>query len=87
MLALHRRKLLPVRWPDVRAECDPKERFAESFLVGQGWSGGVGRGRKRAMRELGKNFRGLLKACPEIAALRKAIEAWLKQHGRGSGSR
>jgi hypothetical protein len=30
MLALHRKKLA-VRWVDVRAECDPKETYAEPF--------------------------------------------------------
>lgn len=79
MLALHRKKL-PVGWSEVRGECDPKERYAEPFLVQQGWSGGVGRGRKRAMRELGKSYRGLLKACPEISELRSRIADWWQKH-------
>jgi hypothetical protein len=39
----------------------------------------IGKGRKRAMRDLGAGFRGLLKVCPELAELKTAIQAWLKQ--------
>lgn len=72
MLALHRDKL-EEPWTEVRAEHDPKERFADPLLRRLGWTGEVGRGRKRAMRELGKGWTGLLQVCPELAELRARV--------------
>lgn len=74
MLALHRHQL-GAPWRDVRRHCDPKEAYAEPFLARQGWTTDVGRGRKRAMREIGRHWRGLLQVCPEIASLRDRIAA------------
>ena len=76
MLALHRDDL-GARWSDVRAHCDPKEEYAEPFLERQGWSTEVGRGRKKAMRNLAGNWRGLLGVCSEIGDLKREIEMWL----------
>jgi hypothetical protein len=78
MLALHRGQL-EASWNEVRAECDPKERFARPFLDECGWSGLVGRGRKRAMRDLGRQWTGLVKVCPEIAELKEGIDLWLQR--------
>lgn len=77
MLALHRESL-GVGWPDVRKECHPKERFADPFLKQRGWTTEVGKGRKRAMRELGAGWKGLLQVCPELEALKQRIAAWLE---------
>lgn len=82
MMALHRGDLpniVGARWADIQAHCDPKEQYAEPFLAAKGWNGSVGRGRKRAMRNLGQGFRGLLDVCPEIAALMQSISTWLAQ--------
>lgn len=72
MLALHR-AALSAPWPQVRAERDPKERYAEPFLRERGWSMELGKGRKRAMRDIGAQWAGLLQVCPEIAELRDAL--------------
>lgn len=76
-LALHRQDL-PHRWTEVRAECDPKERYFDPFIEQQGWLETVGRGRKRAMRNMGRSWSGLLQVCPEIAELKMSIESWLE---------
>lgn len=76
-LALHR-QMLPDRWPRIRTECDPKERYWDPLVRDQGWLGTVGKGRKKAMRGLGAGWSGLRQVCPEIEALRERIEAWLQ---------
>lgn len=78
-LALHREELaLP--WADVRRHCDPKEAFWDPFAEKSGWdeAGILAGGRKRAMRDLGRQWRGLLEVCPEIADLRERIASWMK---------
>ena len=72
MLALHR-EALDTAWQTIRSHCDPKEEYADPFLAAKEWDGGVGRGRKAAMRELGQRWKGLLKVCPEIAELKTRI--------------
>ncbi len=74
MLALHRDEL-GGRWPEVRADCDPKELYADPFLREKGWLTEVGRGRKRAMRELPSRWGSLLSVCPELAQLRERLRA------------
>ncbi len=76
-LALHRSDL-GAGWSAVRDECDPKERYFDPFIVQQGWLETVGKGRKRAMRHLGRSWSGLLQVCPEIADLKASIRRWLK---------
>lgn len=75
MIALHRDKL-GATWGDVRAHRDPKEAFVRPFIEEMGWSATVGRGYKRAMRELAGQFRGLVAVCPEIAELQDKIQRW-----------
>lgn len=77
-LALHREQLRD-SWAEVRADCDPKERYFDPFIAEQGWAGTVGRGRKRAMRDLGRGWRGLLSVCPEPAELKEEIQRWLRE--------
>lgn len=62
-------------WQTIRAECDPKEMYADPFLHARGWSAEVGRGRKRAMREISANWNRLIQRCPEIMDLGTAIRA------------
>jgi hypothetical protein len=81
MLALHREKL-GIPWNEVRSDCDPKERFADPFIAAQGWSTEVGRGRKKAMRELGSAWKGLLQVCPELGELHQRIGAWASARAR-----
>lgn len=76
MLALHR-GALQAPWPEIRAHHDPKEHYAEPFLRQQEWLMQVGHGRKRAMRELGAQWRSLLTVCPELEELRLRLRAWL----------
>lgn len=76
MLALHR-EALGGRWPEVRSDCDPKERYSDPFLREKGWLNEVGRGRKRAMRELPTRWTSLLSLCPELARLRERLRTLL----------
>jgi len=75
-LALHRTGL-GTPWSQVRAACDPKEAHWDPFVAAQGWLSTVGKGRKRAMRELGAGWSGLIKLCPEIAELRDRLRPLL----------
>lgn len=76
-LALHRSEL-PESWNVVRADCDPKERYFEPLVRRKQWRG-PGGGRKRAMKDLGPAFRGLLQVCSELAVLRTDIAAWAQE--------
>jgi len=62
-------------WQTIRAECDPKERYADPFLARLGWGAEVGRGRKRAMREISTNWSRLVQRCPEVQELAEAIRS------------
>ena len=78
MLALHRANVEQrwgVRWNEIRADCDPKERFAEPLLQSLE-SSGPGRGRKAAMRALGGQWKTLCSLCPEITELQKRVLVW-----------
>lgn len=77
MLAFHRHAL-PIGWREVQRECDPKERFAEPFIKQKGWWNTLGKGRKKAMKDLGAHWRGVLTLCPEINDLKNDIETWLR---------
>lgn len=68
MLALHREQL-GESWAIVRSNCDVKEAYAVPFLKRTKRDGGVGRGRKDAMRSLARNWRSLLELCPELRVL------------------
>ncbi len=74
-VALHHRELR-VRWSEVRSECDTKERFAEPLLDELGATPSIGRGRKKAMREIGRSWTGLKSRCPEINDLVEQVRAW-----------
>ena len=76
MLALHRADL-GAPWTEVRKECHPKERFATPFLKKRGWTMELGRGRRRAMQDLGAQWAGLLQVCPDIARLRDELTVFL----------
>lgn len=66
---------LAVSWREIRAECDPKERYAEPWLQSQGYTGeDVGRGRKSAMRSATGAYRRILQRCDEVRALRDSLE-------------
>ena len=72
LLALHRAQL-DAAWPVVRAECDPKEKYAWPLLERMGWSKLPQRGHSRAMRELPGQWKSLLSLCPEIGDLKQRI--------------
>ncbi|HEY0478285.1 MAG TPA: hypothetical protein VGD37_12260 [Kofleriaceae bacterium] len=76
MLALHRDRLSSP-WTEIRGERDAKERFAHPFLAAHAPKLDAGQGRKRAMRDLGARWKGLLEVCPEIAELKARIAAEL----------
>lgn len=79
MLALHRERL-GVPWREVRADRDPKERFAEPLLRELAPRMALGGGRPRAMETLGqKEWRSLLQLCPELDELRTRVGEWLTQ--------
>ncbi|MBI4860172.1 MAG: hypothetical protein HY815_07890 [Candidatus Riflebacteria bacterium] len=83
MLALHRAEL-GTPWTQVRQHCDPKEAYADPFLERQGWTGEVGQGRKKAMRDLGGHWNGLLQVCDELAHLQERVAAWVSLHAGGT---
>lgn len=62
-----------VAWPELRADCDVKERHAEPYLRGRGWGTDVGRGRKRAMERLAGQYKRLLSRCTELAELERRL--------------
>ncbi len=76
MLALHRDQL-GVPWANVRAEVHAKEHFAVPFLLAHAPRLAPGQGRKWAMRGIGAAWSGLLQVCPELADLRRRLEARL----------
>ncbi len=65
-------------WAAIRGHCDPKEAYWDPFVKAKGWLGEVGKGRKKAMRNLGLEWSGLLQVCPEIAELRDRIRTHLE---------
>jgi len=74
MLALYKDEL-DASFTEVRAECDPKERWASSLLAKLG-TDGPGQGRKRAMRALKGKWRSLRDTCTELRDLEDAIRIW-----------
>lgn len=63
MLALHRREL-GVLWSEVRAECHPKERFAEPFLKARKWALELGKGATSRCGIWARNGRGCFRYAP-----------------------
>jgi hypothetical protein len=78
MLALHLQGI-GISLDTLRNECDPKETYAEPFLVNSNLSDGVGGGRKAAMREISGKFNSLKNKCPEIKAMVREIKQWADQ--------
>ena len=74
LLALYAERL-DCSWSEIRAHCDPKERWAEPLLRALGTQG-PGTGRVHAMRALKGQWRGFRARCPELAQLQDAIRAW-----------
>ncbi|MDJ0841612.1 MAG: hypothetical protein QNK37_34205 [Acidobacteriota bacterium] len=72
LLALHRSEL-NTPWREIRAHCHPKETWCDGFLAEKGWGKSPGRGRKRAMSPLGKQWPGLLQVCPELTEFKKKM--------------
>jgi hypothetical protein len=79
MLALYKDRL-DAPFSEVRAECDPKERWAEPLLKELG-TDGPGRGRRRAMRELSGKWRSLRDTCTELRDLQDQVRAWVARRG------
>jgi hypothetical protein len=77
MLAVHS-ETLGTGWREIRAEIHPKERFAEPFLQTRAPRLDAGQGRDWAMRDLGSQWRGVLRRCPELDELKRRLEAWLE---------
>jgi hypothetical protein len=76
MLAIHS-DALGMGWREIRAEIHPKERLAKPFLQERAARLEAGEGRAWAMRDLGKQWRGVLQRCPELDELKRRIESWL----------
>ncbi|WP_170164676.1 hypothetical protein [Thiocapsa rosea] len=74
MLALHSGQIGGA-WAEVRADCDPKERYSDPFLDALG-SDCPGKGRKKAMRALPGNWSRLVRLCPEIKDLQEQLAEW-----------
>jgi hypothetical protein len=82
LLALHRDAVVRgfrVAWNEVRADCDPKEAFAEQLLEDLGRDG-PGRGRKKAMRSLVGQWKTLCTLCPEIEELCERVRRWIESN-------
>lgn len=77
MLALYKDRL-GATFSEVRAECDPKERWAEPLLKELG-TDGPGRGRRRAMRALSGKWRSLRDTCTELRDLQERVRAWVER--------
>jgi hypothetical protein len=69
------RDQIDASWAEVRASCDPKEEFFDPFIDMKGWGSLLGKGRKRAMRELAGNWAGMKAVCPEIQSLSNRLQA------------
>lgn len=65
-------------WSEVRASCDPKEYFFDPFIESKGWGALLGKGRKRAMRELAGNWTGMKTVCPEIQVLSNRLQSLIE---------
>lgn len=76
LLALHRDRL-GAPWREVRQEPHPKEVYFDRLAEREGWQAEVGGGRKKAVRELGAGWQGLLTVCEELRDLRDRLAAWL----------
>jgi hypothetical protein len=74
LLALYKDEL-GVLFSKVRADCDPKEQWAEPLLANLG-TDSPGKGRKSAMKKLAGNYRSLRDTCTEIRDLENAVRAW-----------
>jgi hypothetical protein len=79
MVALHR-EALDVPWKDLRADCDPKERYADPLLRQLSSPTAVGHGRKQAMREIAPRWNALVQRCEELARLRERLKEWVASH-------
>jgi hypothetical protein len=77
MLALYKDRL-DTPFSEVRAEWDPKERWAEPLLKELG-TGSPGRGRKGAMRALSGKWRSLRDTCTELRDLQENVRVWAAQ--------
>lgn len=80
MVALHREAVDAPSWKELRADCDPKERYAEPLLRKLGSPTAVGHGRKQAMREIATQWNALLQRCEELARLRERLQEWVASH-------
>ncbi len=78
MLALHH-KDIEASWKEIRADRDPKERFAHPLLAELAPRVALGGGRVRAMEPLGPKWRSLLKMCPELERLEQRLRVWLSK--------
>ncbi len=79
MVALHRESF-DVPWKDLRADCDPKERYAEPLLRQLSSPTAVGHGRKQAMRGIATRWNALVQRCEEFARLRERLKEWVASH-------
>jgi hypothetical protein len=77
MLAIHS-DTLEIGWGEIRAEIHPKERIAKLFLRERAPRLDAGKGRSWAMHDVGKQWRGVLRRCPELEDLKRRIGAWLE---------
>lgn len=73
MLALHR-GALPASWSEIRREVKVKDRIAQPFLAEMAPKPDPGEGRAWAMRDLGRQWKGVLERCPELKELRDRLE-------------
>ncbi|WP_309891619.1 hypothetical protein [Archangium sp.] len=80
MVALHREAVDAPSWKEVRAECDPKERYADPLLRELSSPTAVGHGRKQAMREIATQWNALVQRCEELARLRERLQEWVASH-------
>ncbi len=80
MVALHREAVDAPSWKELRADCDPKERYADPLLRKLSSPTAVGHGRKQAMREISTQWNPLLQRCEELARLRERLQEWVASH-------
>jgi hypothetical protein len=70
-----------MRWSDIRAERDVKERFFDPYVRDNGLLPGLGRGRKSLGDSAGKNYGRVKRRCPELRDFEQRVAGWIQEQG------
>jgi hypothetical protein len=70
-----------VRWSDIRAERDVKERFFSPYVRANGLFRGLGGGRKSLGDSARRNYGRVRSRCPELRDFEQRVAAWIQEQG------